>query len=596
MAETSFTISDLESVFLESPQNGREKLLQLKAEHQGEFLRQAIPFLELGVTNSFSQMILQLCREDALDVQHLLFTPDLLSLEEAARLLHISSKNNPRYQIHLISSVKSEIDKAGSGIPNRELTRLLEILAKSVDPELLGGMIAALCKHPDAQIRSKVALMVGSMVCKLGKCSGLLKDIDPRVRANAVEGLWGKRDPESLQLLKDSSLDSHHRVAANGLYGMYLGGDVAAIRGILRLSRETEPVRRLAGIWTIGQTGDPRFQMVVQENLCIQTGRARFSLLNAGRKIKKRMERLRQIAPLRPEVLHFEKLEKGRVRCTFILHRESGVRLKNDELLGTELIVQDGDLNVDQYHFEARGGESPTHVAFLIPMRAGMGSPFASLLACALEEAINKKRAHDHWAILKYGGELAPVAEEEGSAPSFLLLAEPLKTEQLNSVQAEPGNFDQCVERLVQNFPADSGHRQVVLLLDPGLEATWTFPEHWPGLLEQHGIVLHVICCGALEAEALQSWRMLCINRRGIFAAVSNLFELPAVVGRIASALASNFYLSYQLGRTLPNPDPLERLILEFIPAAGYGKITVRGDGGIELEDVDSGEPPEARR
>lgn len=580
MPDTSLSILEIERVFADDPKNGREQLCQLKASNHREFLSQAIQYLEVGNANSYSQVILQICREDAFNLNQMLFTADLLTLDEAARLLRVSSKNDPGYQEHLISSVMAEIEKAGFGIANQELTRLLEILAKSVDSERLSGMLAALCGHPDERLRSKVALLVGSLARKLPKRAELLKDIDPRVRANAVEALWGKRDSESMQLLKDSSLDAHHRVAANGLYGMYLGGELAAIRGILKLSREEDQERQLAGFWTLGKTGDPRFQTIIDENLPVRTGRAKFALLNAGRKIKTRVNQLRQLPPVLPEVLHFERLPTGRVCCTFLLRRETGERLHKHELLGTDVIVHDGDLSVDQFHFEARGSEAPVNVAFLVPGYAGIENPFASHLAGAVEAARTQKRAEDHWTIKEYG-----LSAVQGGVTNS----------GTNSAEGPTEALRACVDRAVRSFPADAAFKQVVLLLDPSLEAEGLVPEHWPKLFDQCGAVLHVVCCRTLEAESLRSWRKLCIGSRGLFVQVENLLTLPATLGRIAVGLSSNFYLSYQLSRSLPNTDPLERLTLEFIPSAGYAKITVLRDGSIELNEMDTIAPDTVR-
>lgn len=134
-----------------------------------------------------------------------------------------------------------------------------------------------------------------------------------------MESLWGRRDADAIHLLKIVAKDLHHRIVANALYGLYLAGEPCAIRGVLKLFREVEVPRQLAGIWLLGQTGDPRFLQLLHENLSLKTGRIKFALLNAGRKIKRNFEELRSCPKLQFQMVAFERSSRGRVRCSFLL-------------------------------------------------------------------------------------------------------------------------------------------------------------------------------------------------------------------------------------------------------------------------------------
>ena len=575
MAETSLSIRDLQSVFVDDPQTGREQLRQLKSQEHGEFLRQAIHHLENGPNNSFSQVLLQMCREESSNLKSMLFTADLLSLDEAARLVRLSSKNDASFQVHLLASVKGEIDKSGSTIPNREFIRLLEILAKSVDLERLGGMLASLCEHPDDRLRSKVALLSGSLVRHLPKRMDLLKDIDPRVRANAVESLWGRRDAESIQILKDASVDAHHRIAANGLLGLYLAGEVCSIRGILKLSRDADLSRQLAGIWVLGQTKDPRFHTVIRENLSVTTGRVKFGMMSSGRKIRKRIDELHLSEALSAQVIYLERTDKGRVRLSFALKNRQGDHLKASELLGTQVLIQDGDLKVDQYYFEPRGAATEAHVACLMPLRTGVSNAVAAELVRAMESAIDQKRPDDAWKIQKYrlDGESSGA---EGNPAPFEAQASVLRAEHLRSVKAF-SSVTVAVEQMLTQFPPTASHKHLVLVMDPEIDRAYCPPDTWAELFQRHGVTLHVVMAGELDAEAAAGWRQLSQARRGLWIEAHQAGQLPEALAQVVQALQPHFYVTYQLGRSLPNSDPLEQILFEFIPESGYGRILIRG-------------------
>lgn len=585
VAVANFSIAELEKVFIENPKLAHEQLRLWKETERGEFLRQAIAFLEAATTNSYSQVLTQLCREDSRDLQQLKFTADILSLEEAARLLRVAGKNDPSYQMNLISSVRTALEKAATGAPNPDLARMLDILSKSMDPEKLATMLSSMIEHPDERLRSKVALLCGPLGRGYAKRIELLKDQDPRVRANAVEALWGRKDPESLQLLREACNDPHHRVAANAFYGLYLGGDVAAIRGILKLARETDLPRQLAGIWLLGQTGDPRFLPIIQENLTVKTGRTKFSLLNAGRKIKKRMDDLRMKPQLEPEILHFERAEKGRVRCVFQLRQANGTLLRPDELIGTQVLVQDNDLKVDQYLFEARGGEANMHTAFYVPLRTGVDNAFAKSLVSAMEKAIGAKRAADFWAVAKYKLQAGGI---EPFRANYVGEKSTLESDQLRAVKGAAESFARGIDKLVRTYPSDSVRRHLVAILDPDCDPGEA-PEELLTLLNEHQVTLSIVSCRTLEPAVETGWRQACFGSKGLFIPVASFKDLEGLMGRLTKALVMNFYLTYQLGRAMPVAKGTERTVIEFIPPAGFCHLEIGPDGRLE-----AGESPAA--
>jgi hypothetical protein len=78
---------------------------------------------------------------------------------------------------------------------------------------------------------------------------------DDRVRANLVESLWTRREPEVEQVLQRSLRDPHHRVVANAIYGLDLMDSNAWVAGLDRLLRSRDPIARRSGTWVIKSVG-----------------------------------------------------------------------------------------------------------------------------------------------------------------------------------------------------------------------------------------------------------------------------------------------------------------------------------------------------
>lgn len=140
-------------------------------------------------------------------------------------------------------------------------------LAPLVEAVILLSEIA----HPaagsalDARLRSMLALASGRLgpLARLGE--SCFADADPRVRANAVEGLWGRDDGEALDRYRAALQDPHPRPAANACVGLYLAGSTQSVRELRAMSLHPSPNFRAAAAWAMGRTGDERFLPVLAE-------------------------------------------------------------------------------------------------------------------------------------------------------------------------------------------------------------------------------------------------------------------------------------------------------------------------------------------
>src|SRR5947209_7440411 len=107
------------------------------------------------------------------------------------------------------------------------LMRTLDALVASGDLSKLLPVIAPLINHPDPQIRSKAVLIMGSASRNMELMERALEEQNDRVRANAVESMWGISSAYAAALLRRSANDANNRVAANAAVGLHLIGDRA---------------------------------------------------------------------------------------------------------------------------------------------------------------------------------------------------------------------------------------------------------------------------------------------------------------------------------------------------------------------------------
>ncbi len=129
-------------------------------------------------------------------------------------------------------------------------TALLEVLAETDRAEnLLPGF-----RNPrasdDPKVRSKTALLVGRAARAQSWAKTLREDPNPRVRADAIESLWDQGGAFAAVCYDIGLQDSHHRVLANSLVGLYRLGDsrsIALLAQTADTSRSQLPRRRCLG-------------------------------------------------------------------------------------------------------------------------------------------------------------------------------------------------------------------------------------------------------------------------------------------------------------------------------------------------------------
>lgn len=126
-------------------------------------------------------------------------------------------------------------------------------------------MLDPLRRSDDAKVRARVALLLGRITRAQNWCQALEQDDDPRVRANVMESHWSVGGETAPECYARGLEDTHHRVVANALVGLYLQGETSAVSGMVYMAQHQDPVFRAAAAWAMGRTGDTRFLLILRQ-------------------------------------------------------------------------------------------------------------------------------------------------------------------------------------------------------------------------------------------------------------------------------------------------------------------------------------------
>ena len=158
----------------------------------------------------------------------LLMNPQALSLETAVMLARKVAGFEPRLDVRLVRKAIADGEHGVGSITDTVALRMLRLVDAISDCALLGSCLIQFLRHPSEKVRSKAALMLGRLNWNPDRVEALLSSTDARLRANAIESLWGQRQANVRRILWQATEDRSGRVVVNALLGLYLAGDLDA--------------------------------------------------------------------------------------------------------------------------------------------------------------------------------------------------------------------------------------------------------------------------------------------------------------------------------------------------------------------------------
>jgi len=241
--------------FATNPVAAGRALIQLLARGGNEMAEQALAILRYPVPTAGSAHLLKLLIENDW-LPEALADPARNGLEEAAEWMSHLSRIDPLLDIHLARWALNRLRGGSAERGGPAARRILNLLEQTSSAHRLGPLLVQLLRVPDPRIRSKVALMLGRTTQDV---SWALRDPDDRVRANAVEAIWGANCKDVRGTLWTLARDASNRVAGNALLALYKMGEPAAVEELDAMSRHDSGRFRATAAWVMGQTRDAAF-------------------------------------------------------------------------------------------------------------------------------------------------------------------------------------------------------------------------------------------------------------------------------------------------------------------------------------------------
>lgn len=188
-----------------------------------------------------------------------LLDEEILSVSEAASVAEILRQSDPQFFVNLCRLT----DDPQSDW--RQVSRALTLAGSLGDPNVLIPWIRGLTRHPNERIRSKAVKGMCEIRANKALIERQLQSEDARVRANAIEAVWHSDSEDTEALFRCALSDPHHRVVANALVGLYYKKDPTALEKMIELTKHPSPDFRAAMAWALGHIGDAKARSALEQ-------------------------------------------------------------------------------------------------------------------------------------------------------------------------------------------------------------------------------------------------------------------------------------------------------------------------------------------
>ena len=183
-----------------------------------------------------------------------------LSLQDAVTVGRLAMEVDARTDASLARSLAESLAEGDIRCALTRAPRLISVLSEISDGSRILPSLARLLHNANPYLRSKLVLMIARANRSTNWVQSRMADPDPRIRANAVEALWGFGGWHTRELLLMAARDSNNRVVGNALLGLYRLGDCSMLAEAVNLTGHTSHTFRGTAAWLMGETGDDRFR------------------------------------------------------------------------------------------------------------------------------------------------------------------------------------------------------------------------------------------------------------------------------------------------------------------------------------------------
>lgn len=407
--------------FEADPRSSRQNIRDLLDNDRETFYSVSIGLLKTTQDSRGLQYLVTLLVSNGM-LLRALCSPDLTK-DEALSLGKSAKRVDPMVDVAL-ARILADSAAGGSAVYVTDPARLMDILCDIADAGRIMPSLMRMMRHPNSYLRSKAVKMIGRGSLSAKWVMGRLSESDPRVRANAIESMWGVDTPEARSLLNFASNDASNRVVGNALLGLYYLGEASVLGDLVKLAGHESPLSRASAAWVMGETADPRFtealrRMISEPDPAVR--RRAFAALsqlkaaNAQPPVGDRWH-------LAGRVLPGDTL-KGTRRLMLAVTAED--MREQPKIAPLQFILTEGSQYVTSYKMAEKPLPEAMSVVFVIPRSrdtAG-GAFFEGVLRC-----LRWKRPSDLWSVLPFieTGDGEPPPPRDPEPPVFTANADAL--------------------------------------------------------------------------------------------------------------------------------------------------------------------------
>jgi hypothetical protein len=221
---------------------------------------------------------------------------------------------------------------------------------------------------------------------------GFLAEPDPRVRANAIEALWGMDSDQACAVMREAADDPNNRVAGNALVGLYRAGETLAIPRILQLACHPKAEFRTTAAWIMEQSGSPRFLPALAHMVRESDPRARAWVFRAITKLKRAASGAAGLARLRVHLIGPSVRSGSSRSIRAIIATEEGREIPR--LPATSILLWEDSRIVTDYTVRPLERPDSIDLGLLLPRGVTGERALASLRPL--------KRSQDRWQECRY--------------------------------------------------------------------------------------------------------------------------------------------------------------------------------------------------
>jgi hypothetical protein len=192
--------------------------------------------------------------------------PNAFRREESLEICRTLQKVDPLVDVRLVRLLPGR-QQGAKRLSAEHALRVLDILDEiSPGPRLILAL-SHLARDSDPRVAARATLLLARCIRNRLWMDRQLRCEDSRVRASAVEALWGQTTEFARKVLWEAARDENNRVAGNALVGLYLLKDRRAKGSLAEMLQDVRMSFRRTAAWAMGKTGDPEFNDCLEKAL-----------------------------------------------------------------------------------------------------------------------------------------------------------------------------------------------------------------------------------------------------------------------------------------------------------------------------------------